>query len=362
MDKSIFGTAPKTTSTPRTYGRLKLYRPSDLKALPARRYIIEGLMAEGEFSVLWAAPKSGKTFLALRLAYGLARGVGMWGRAVSPGAKVLLVAAEGQGGVAKRIAALTEELGDADDAFLVLPQAPHINAPDTELPTLIEMIKDHGISLVILDTLARTFGDADENSAKDMGMFVKNIDQIRQQTKAHILVIHHSTKEGQSARGSSALEGAADIIFKVSKPTKDQLYKMSVMAAKDDADGQEFFFDLSTVTVNGGDETTCIAIEVGSHGTPSFSRDCPATRALNILAELIGKAYGIELTDPPSADLSQGVSLTAWKTACHGQLSESERADSHHKAFTRAKDKLIADDKIEIRDDAVLIKYHGNHS
>jgi hypothetical protein len=333
-----------------------------LKALPARKYLIDGLLAEGEFSVLWAAPKSGKTFLALRLAYGLACGVGMWGRAVSPGAKVLLVAAEGQGGVAKRIAALTEELGDANDDFLVLPQAPHINAPDTELPALIEMIKDHGISLVILDTLARTFGDADENSAKDMGLFVKIIDQIRQQTKAHILVIHHSTKEGQSARGSSALEGAADIIFKVSKPTKDQSYKMSVMAAKDDADGQDFFFDLATVAVNGGDETTCIATEVGSHGAPSFSKDCPATRALNILAELIGNTDADDLTKSPSADLNKGVSISTWKTACHGQLSESERADSHHKAFTRAKDKLITDDKIRIRDDAVFIKYHDNHS
>jgi plastocyanin len=362
MQNSTISPTYKMPSSRNTYGRLKLYRPADLKALPPRNYLIDGLLAEGELSVLWAAPKSGKTFIALRLAYGLACGVGMWGRAVSPGAKVLLVAAEGQGGLKKRVDALAEELGEADGTFLVLPQAPNINSPDNELDTLIQIVRDHGISLVIIDTLARTFGDADENSAKDMGIFVKNIDQIRHQTKAHVLVIHHSTKEGQTARGSSALEGAADIILKVTKPTKDQSYKMGVVAAKDDADGQEFFFDLSTVTVNGGDETTCIAIEVGSHGALSFSKDCPASKALNVLAELIGNTDANNLANSPSADLSQGVSVTAWKNACHGQLSESERADSHHKAFTRAKDKLVSEGKIEIRDDSVLIKYHDNHS
>lgn len=362
MQNSTISPTYKMPSSRNTYGRLKLYRPADLKALPPRKYLIDGLLAEGELSVLWAAPKSGKTFIALRLAFGLACGVGMWGRAVSPGAKVLLVAAEGQGGLKKRVDALAEELGEDDNAFLVLAQAPNINSPDNELDTLIQIVRDHDIALVILDTLARTFGDADENSAKDMGIFVKNIDQIRHQTKAHVLVIHHSTKEGQTARGSSALEGAADIILKVTKPTKDQSYKMSVMAAKDDADGQEFFFDLSTVTVNGGNETTCIATEVGSHGAPSFSKDCPASKALNILAELIGKAYGIELTDPPSADLNQGVSISTWKTACHGQLSESERPDSHHKAFGRAKDKLVSEGRIEIRDDSVFIKHHDYHS
>jgi hypothetical protein len=65
--------------------------------------------------------------------------------------------------------------------------------------------------MVVIDTLARSFGAGDENTVKDMTKCIRNLDAIREATQATILVIHHSGKDAsKGARGSSALLGAAD--------------------------------------------------------------------------------------------------------------------------------------------------------
>jgi hypothetical protein len=67
---------------------------ADALAAPARFYLFHGMIAPAEMSLWWGAPKCGKSFLLLRLAYGLALGEGMWGRVAKP-CRVLYVAAEG---------------------------------------------------------------------------------------------------------------------------------------------------------------------------------------------------------------------------------------------------------------------------
>jgi RecA-family ATPase len=78
---------------------LRVLTIADAPSAPPRVYLLHGLMAPGELSVWWGAPKCGKSFLLLRLAYGLALGTGMWSRAAKP-CRVLYVPAEGEGGFA----------------------------------------------------------------------------------------------------------------------------------------------------------------------------------------------------------------------------------------------------------------------
>ena len=58
--------------------------------------------------------------------------------------------------------------------------------------------------LIVLDTLARTFGDGDEKAARDMGGFVASVDRLRAETGAHVAVVHHGTKEHPAADRCSA--------------------------------------------------------------------------------------------------------------------------------------------------------------
>ena len=56
-------------------------------------------------------------------------------------------------------------------------------------------------ALIVVDTLARSMGAGDENTAKDIAMFIRNCDLLRQSTGAHVMLIHHTGKdEGRGAR------------------------------------------------------------------------------------------------------------------------------------------------------------------
>lgn len=72
----------------KTFGRLRVLTSSDAELAPPRQHLLQGLIAPCELSVWWGPPKCGKSFLLLRVAYGLALGIGFWnlrGEAV-PGA------------------------------------------------------------------------------------------------------------------------------------------------------------------------------------------------------------------------------------------------------------------------------------
>jgi RecA-family ATPase len=78
--------------------------------------------------------------------------------------------------------------------------------------------------LVIIDTLARSFGGADENQAKDMGAFISACDQIRANTGATLLIVHHSgVQDKERARGSSSLRAACDIEYRIERESEPKL-------------------------------------------------------------------------------------------------------------------------------------------
>src|SRR5262249_16470494 len=70
--------------------------------------------------------------------------------------------------------------------------------------------------LVAIDTLARCFGDGDENATRDMNTFVGRCDTIRIKSRAAVLVLHHlGNDQSTGLRGSIALKAAADTIIEI---------------------------------------------------------------------------------------------------------------------------------------------------
>ena len=105
---------------------------------------------------------------------------------------------------AARLLLLREALGDAGEAFRYIAQRATVGPPVDDLEDVIAAARDMGADVIVLDTLARTFGECDENAARDMGGFVANVDRLRTETGAHVAVIHHGTKEGGSAKNAGA--------------------------------------------------------------------------------------------------------------------------------------------------------------
>ena len=89
--------------------------------------------------------------------------------------------------------------------------------------TIDAMVQQYGEpQLIVIDTLARSMGAADENSTKEMGAAIRAIDECREAYDCTVLAVHHTGHSNKErARGSSALLGAVDCEFMVDKWFQD---------------------------------------------------------------------------------------------------------------------------------------------
>lgn len=180
----------------------------------AAKPLVKGLLDQGAMTVLYGASNTGKTFVAMDMAFHIAAGLAWGGMKVTPGFHVVYVAAEGGIGARKRAAALRRKYGSAADGrfhFLLAPV--DLFRADADLHPLIAAIAALGVpvGLVVIDTLSRAMAGGDENASTDMGALVKHLDALRKASGAHLLAVHHSGKDAmKGARGWSGLRAATD--------------------------------------------------------------------------------------------------------------------------------------------------------
>lgn len=191
----------------------------DLSAAPAP--LVKGLLTHGGFSVLYGESNTGKTFVAMDLAFHISAGVPWDGMKVSA-VPVLYVAAEGSYGVELRVKALQRKFPKeaAGARFDLVLSGVDLFRKDADLTRLIEAVRTQGARFVVLDTLSRMLAGGDENSSTDMGALVRNIDALRQATGAHVMAVHHSGKNRErGARGHSLLRAAIDTEIEIADDT-----------------------------------------------------------------------------------------------------------------------------------------------
>ncbi len=172
-------------------------------------YVVKGLLGQGNLGAIIGAPGAGKSLLGPRLAFAVAQGQPFFGRKVRQG-KVFYVAAEDTHGMQKRLSALRNDLGDADDLRLV-DGVFDLLSKGGQLKELVAAVKAERPSLVIIDTLAVAFPGLEENDAKGMGTVVAAAKALTRWGAA-VVLIHHDTKAGDGLpRGHSLLNGALDV-------------------------------------------------------------------------------------------------------------------------------------------------------
>jgi hypothetical protein len=216
--QSILTAHPNVTS--KTQSKFTAFMDTDLMAFPDPVWLIDGMIEEGAFGVLYGPPATGKSFIALDWALSVAKGVQWQGRTVQKGL-VAYIVGEGTRGIKKRVMAWkhAKSIESAPRAFWTVP-APHmLEADDVKDLTGVLLATAEGkkFKLIIIDTLATTFVGGDENTSKDMGAFVDGCRQLQQQLGgATVLVVHHTGKNEEGGeRGSSALKGAADFTIRI---------------------------------------------------------------------------------------------------------------------------------------------------
>ena len=210
----------------------KLLTVAALLTMEPPEPLIGDLLAHNTLAVLYGPPGSYKTFVALDWALCVAGGLPWQGREVRAG-PVLYVAAEGSAGLGTRVEAWVEGFrADPPGRFRAYPDTVNLREA-SQRDTLAEWATTDRPGLVVFDTLARSMVGGDENSARDMGELIDGAEQVRAASGATVLLVHHTTKDGTSIRGSSALQGAADTL--VEAKADGRLVTLSCAKQKDAA-------------------------------------------------------------------------------------------------------------------------------
>jgi AAA domain len=200
----------------------KLLTVAALLTMEPPEPLIGDLLAHNTLAVLYGPPGSYKTFVALDWALCVAGGLPWQGREVRAG-PVLYVAAEGSAGLGARVEAWVEGFrADPPGRFRAYPDTVNLREAG-QRDTLAEWATTDRPGLVVFDTLARSMVGGDENSARDMGELIDGAEQVRAASGATVLLVHHTTKDGTSIRGSSACR-APPIPSSRLRPTGDWLH------------------------------------------------------------------------------------------------------------------------------------------
>lgn len=178
----------------------------------AAECLVQDLLCPEQISVMYGAPNTGKTFIALELARCISTGEAFLGLDTKP-ADVFLVELEGRHGIAKRAKAIQTYFPNTQSDKKVLIGFGSVNLQteslDNYLHDYFKKCKFHP-KLLIIDTLAMAMNGADENSSA-MTSAVMCLKSIARTCKTHVMVIHHSGKDPiKGARGHSSLKGAVD--------------------------------------------------------------------------------------------------------------------------------------------------------
>lgn len=224
-----------------------IYHCSELATLPPVRWLVENEIPELGFAVVYGQPEVGKTFHAISYAERIAQR-----------RPVVYCMGEGRSGYTHRHEAwLKHNKQKAGKLYFVDKAFPLADL--TQLEVFIEDVKEFKPQLIVFDTLARYF-NGDENSAKDMGLFISACDRIRSELQTAVLVVHHASKSSGGTggeRGSSALRGAADSMIEV--VDEDSRIKIVCSKLKDSKHFDPYYLQRIEVALEQG-VTSCVLL------------------------------------------------------------------------------------------------------
>lgn len=314
-----------------------------IEMIANQQWLIDQVMPADAFGVLYGPSGSYKSFIAMDMSASIASSMNWHGHDVDESGHVLYIGAEGAAGLHLRKKAWEIRNHKKLTNLAILSSAVTINSGDIRdlinlCADLVEEV-DEPIRLIVIDTLARSF-EGEENSATDMGEFVKACDYLRETTGASILVIHHSGKDAdKGARGSSALRAACDFEFKVVSPGK-KMSKISCTKAKDSDPFDDIAFKLNVVEIGRKDKKGRAMTSLTL--SPSNEDGVPAREDLTGSSQMINNLIAHEMARTGD----DWVFYTPLRDSFFAKMGTDKRDSNTKMAWDRGIKKLLADEWI----------------
>jgi hypothetical protein len=337
--------------------RLRFVPQPECRTGEPRRYVVKGLIAQGDVAIVLGAPGAGKSAFTPLVCQAVASGGAAFGRRTRQG-RVLYVAAEDAHGLRGRMQALGERHGDAP-AFVLVEGVADLFTPGGQAAELLQSVQEQKPAVVVIDTLAAANPGLRESESDDMGRVIAFARQLATSADGApgpaVILVHHTPKAGDTPRGHSSLNGAADVVILLTRDEDSGVVSARLTKNRNGpAFGVEMAFRIESAVIGqdeDGDEISAalaVGVEVSSlrkeRGLSGQVRTC-----LALLDTLILDGGGDVETTPAGLTLA-GVSLggcasvltAAWQTACDmHRVSDAGEADSRAKAFRRAKKALL---------------------
>jgi len=231
------------------------------------RWVLPGIIPEAGCGLIVAAPKVGKTRIAIEVALGLATGKRPLGISVPrPRGVGFFSLEDGEYLFAERLeagmhhgrekyhwdghikpegGALHWEPPQPMELFTNFAQV-DLSTPEDQ-QRLLETIVKHDLKLVIIDTLSMAIGKGNVSDQKEMYAVLKPVKDIAKATGCAVLFIHHTRKrvfeKGESIQesilGATALHAWSDFIMSLASPAEDEEFlRLGVQTKR--ASGQHY--------------------------------------------------------------------------------------------------------------------------
>ncbi len=329
------------------------------------QWLINQYLEEHTLSCIFGKSGTGKSFISIDMACCIATGTSYHGYEVEQGA-VFYIAGEGHNGIAKRLKAW-EIRNDVslESAPLFISKRPaqlcNLQNAQEVAHAVDELSRIHNQkpSLIVVDTLARNFGDGDENSTKEMNSFVNHIDFIKNEWNAAALIVHHSgLSDDGRARGSVALKGAMDHEYKVTK--KGDFITLHSEKTKESEDPSDLNFKLVMTPVPHSEGNIPLKgaalVSIDQSSADTKGKLTPQQhKGFKILKASIHDKGKERLF---SSDLKpiQSVTIEEFKEALkEGGIAKSNTTDAIRTAYKRIVGELVKQGLVIVSDDLIAL-------
>jgi hypothetical protein len=182
-------------------------------------WLVDRLWGAGSIGFVLGPPKVFKSFFTLEMAYALANGKPFLGLFKVPEPRTVLLIQEESGRAAfkERMRRASIAYGNSENLFVISNKPFNLEAAAGYERLKMEVAKLRP-AMLILDPLS-SFVRGDQNSAQNMGDFVRSLIDLRNEFNMAIVIVHHSKKtNAKDFRGSSALYASSEVTIRLVRP------------------------------------------------------------------------------------------------------------------------------------------------